>query len=158
MGPINGRHVLFGFLVFFGIMFAVNGVFVYVATTTFSGISTDDAYRRGLRYNDAIFANKAIQASGWTHVTSLEGSRAVVAVQHADGAPVSGLALHGRVGRPATDAQDLEITFRSDGDGRYVAETGGLASGQWQLVVTVQPGANAKIPPYELAARLWSNP
>ena len=55
---LTGAHVLAGLFAFFGVMLAANGVFVYVATTTFSGLSTDDAYRKGLSYNETIRAFK----------------------------------------------------------------------------------------------------
>ncbi len=158
MGPINGRHVLFGLLGFFGVMFAVNGVFVYVATTTFSGTSTEDAYVRGLRYNESIETHRAIEATGWRHAATIEGSQVVLTVRQADGRPVSRLVIEGRIGRPATQALDLGITFDADGDGRYVAETGGLAHGQWQLSATVHPGAGYSLPTYEMTTRLWSKP
>ena len=43
---IRGRHVLIGFLVFFGLIFLVNGVFLYSALTTFGGGEKGSPYRK----------------------------------------------------------------------------------------------------------------
>ena len=65
MKQITGKHVLFILFGFFGVMLAVNGVFVHFATATFSGVSTEDAYRKGLHYNETIAAFQVQQATGW---------------------------------------------------------------------------------------------
>ena len=51
---IRGRHVLIGFIVFFGLIFLVNGVFLYYALTTFGGGETSNPYRKGLHYNETL--------------------------------------------------------------------------------------------------------
>ena len=62
---IEGRHVLLGFIAFFGVIFLVNGIFVYYALGTFGGGDTSDPYRKGLHYNDTL-AEAARQADqGW---------------------------------------------------------------------------------------------
>ena len=41
---ITGRMVLVGLLTFFGVVFAVNGVFVYFALDSWPGLTTEAAY------------------------------------------------------------------------------------------------------------------
>jgi len=53
---IEGRHVLMALIGFFGVMFLVNGIFVYFAVATFSGGDTSDPYRKGLHYNETLQA------------------------------------------------------------------------------------------------------
>ena len=62
IGEIKGKHVLFAMLSFFGVILVVNGVFTYFALSTFTGVSTDDAYRRGRAYNQTIEAAMEDQA------------------------------------------------------------------------------------------------
>ncbi|MHA1599926.1 MAG: FixH family protein, partial [Alphaproteobacteria bacterium] len=45
---LTGRHVLIMVLAFFGLVIAANVIFVVLAWQSWSGLSTDDAYRRGL--------------------------------------------------------------------------------------------------------------
>ncbi|MEZ5827664.1 MAG: hypothetical protein R3D01_04450 [Hyphomicrobiales bacterium] len=44
---INGRHVLLGLIVFFGVMLLANSLLVYYALDTFSGGDRPDPYRSG---------------------------------------------------------------------------------------------------------------
>ena len=44
----TGWTVLFALLGFFGVIFAVNGLMVYEALSTLSGVDTDSAYQAGL--------------------------------------------------------------------------------------------------------------
>ena len=39
---VQGRHVLIGLLIFFGVMFVANGLLVYYAVGTFSGGDRDE--------------------------------------------------------------------------------------------------------------------
>ena len=55
---LKGRHVLMVLCGFFGVMFIVNGFFVYFALSTFSGGDTSDPYRKGLHYNEMLAADE----------------------------------------------------------------------------------------------------
>ena len=62
---LTGRHVAIMLAAFFGLMFAVNGVFVYFALGSFSGVSEKDAYKRGLSYNQEIDHHTRQLARNW---------------------------------------------------------------------------------------------
>ena len=53
-GGLTGRHVLMMLIAFFGVIFAVNGVFLYAAISTFDGTDTSSAYQKGIDYNTTI--------------------------------------------------------------------------------------------------------
>ncbi|VAV92587.1 hypothetical protein MNBD_ALPHA06-1817 [hydrothermal vent metagenome] len=94
---INGRHVLAGFVVFFGIIIAVNIVFVSLANTSFPGESVKKPYEQGVRYNETIAARELAVKLGWNITWSLDKTNAdvnafVVKVVDADG-PVDGLKI-----------------------------------------------------------------
>ena len=63
---LKGRHVLIMFLGFFGVMTAVNAVFLITAVNTFPGDHVDGAYERGLAYNAVLEARNAQTQAGWT--------------------------------------------------------------------------------------------
>ena len=46
--PLTGKTVLIGFLAFFGLIFAVNGAFVYFALDSWPGLRYDSAAEAGL--------------------------------------------------------------------------------------------------------------
>lgn len=154
--PIDGRHVLFGLVAFFGVVFAVNAVFVVLATDTFSGLSTEDAYRKGLRYNETIAAYEAQQAAGWQYGVELADTNDLeIRIRDSEGAPVNGLTVDGRIGRPTTDAFDRSVTFFDHGAGLYTAATDGLAPGQWDVFLTVRHDENGNQVSYKVTKRLW---
>ncbi len=155
MRPIDGRHVLFGLLAFFGVMFAVNGVFVYFATTTFSGLSEEHAYQKGLHYNETIAAYKSQRALAWAHHAEIVGDHVELRVSDADEKPVSNLEVIGTMRRPATDDEDRTLAFRHAGPGIYVAEVGPFEPGQWQLEAEAKPYGKPQAPLYRMTARLW---
>ncbi len=153
---ITGKHVLIGLLAFFSLMLAVNGVFVYVATTTFPGVSTDDAYRKGLHYNQTITSFEEQQVAGWNTKAALADGMVRLEVRRQDGSPVNGLDLVSTLGRPTTTAEDRPLEFRRAGEGRYIANAGALEPGQWHLTAEVRPYGAANTVPYKVTARLWA--
>jgi nitrogen fixation protein FixH len=158
MKQITGKHVLFILFAFFGVMLAVNGVFVYFATATFSGVSTEDAYRKGLHYNETIAAFQVQQATGWHSAVSLDGPALRLEMQDASGRPIDGLMIEGTLERPATNQEVRTLTFHGAGNGLYSADVANLANGQWQLQAEARAADASQIPPYKVTARIWQKP
>lgn len=55
------------FFVFFAIVFTMNGIMFYFADTTWNGLSTEDAYEKGLAYNQTLEQAKYQKLQGWKH-------------------------------------------------------------------------------------------
>lgn len=53
------------FFAFFGVIFMVNFAYIYVSQKTWTGITTQDSYRKGLKYNEALLAKKNQELLGW---------------------------------------------------------------------------------------------
>src|SRR3569833_886137 len=47
---LTGRAVLLWLLAFFGVVFAVNGIMVKAATSTFGGVESQSSYKAGLQF------------------------------------------------------------------------------------------------------------
>ncbi|MEZ5776152.1 MAG: FixH family protein [Hyphomicrobiaceae bacterium] len=69
-GGLTGRHVLMMLIAFFGVIFAVNGVFLYAAISTFDGTDTSSAYQKGIDYNTTIAESEEQARRGWKGVVS----------------------------------------------------------------------------------------
>lgn len=154
---ITGRHVLFGLLGFFGLVLVANGAFVYLALDSFSGLSTENAYQRGLAYNDTLRAAEAQRALGWrvaVRTEALAGGRHRIAADFADkrGAPVESLAVDGYLRRPTQEGYDRDIALARVGPGRYAAEVALPLAGQWDIVLSARSPAGQR---YRLEQRLW---
>ena len=152
---IGGRHVLFAMLAFFGVVIAVNGVFVYFALSTFSGLSTENAYTKGLGYNATLEEARIQHDLGWQVAATIDGAVVRLAFTDRDGRPLDGLALEARVARPATAAFDGAVAFEAEGGGRYVAAEPLVGSGAWRLRVRAVAADGRRI---DATYRLWAQP
>ena len=152
---IQGRHVLAMLAVFFGVMFAVNGLLVYYAVDTFSGGDRPDPYRSGLRYNDTIAESARQAALGWQTEVSYDDTRGRMTLRFADKSetPIVDLDLRGVLGRPATDREDQEVVFEHIANGVYAADVQ-LSSGSWVLAAIAHDGQGGE-PVYRLKRRLY---
>ena len=135
---LKGWHVLLIMLAFFGVMFTVNGFFLYSAITSFPGEDVEKSYLQGLSYNETLEARRAQAELGWTVRAGLSGADTIaVEVSGADGAPVGGLNVKAKLRRLAAGAQDVTVALSPAGSpGFYSTKLAGLDSGQWQMIVT----------------------
>lgn len=158
---LTGRHVLLGMLALFVSVTSVNVFMAYKAISTFGGLETQDAYRKGLNYNQRIEDARAQEALGWTDEAKIDAAAGTltVTIKDRDQKGVEGLSLSGILGRPATNADDKEVAFRPVGSGVYAAEVAGLADGHWiaTLAARQQNAAEDKIV-YKSKVRLWKAP
>ena len=165
---LKGRHVLGAMVAFFGTIFAVNGVLLYKAIATHSGLVAQEPYRKGLHYNDRIAADERQRALGWEDaVTLMPGGKVVVKMTDLGGGPVTQLTLSGFIGRPSTTQHDLRVALSETAPGQYSAEMGALETGAWLLSLearradagTAMAGRDALGEPvYRLKRRLWLKP
>ena len=157
-GPvIRGRHVLFGMIGLFGVVIAVNLVFVYFALETFTGVTTENPYQEGLAYNEVLAARDAQRDLGWQGQVSYGRSdsapwRIAVTLRDRDGRPLPGLSLDGSLRRPTHAGLDQPLSWRETAPGSYTAEVALPELGNWDLLVSASEGGS---PPFEMKARLW---
>ena len=138
---LKGWHVLLIMLGFFGVMFAVNGVFLYHAITSFPGEDVKKSYVQGLNYNTTLAERAAYADLGWTAEAGVQGDELVFRLSDAEGAPLSNYTVIGEIRRLATRENDQAIVYRSRSNGEYVANAGQLGRGQWSLRVHVMDPA-----------------
>ncbi len=153
--------MLFAFLGFFVLVFLVNGVLIYEAVSTFGGLETPDAYRKGLAYNERIAKGAAQDERGWRDTLAYvaELQRVRVDITDPAGAGVPGLVISGEIGRPATDRFDRRLEFTQTGPGTYEADASGLEPGWWTLDLEAKKSAAAGGDVlYEARERLWIKP
>ncbi len=159
--PITGRHVFWGFVVFFGIIFAMNGVFMYYAVSTHTGLDTTNSYRRGLNYNDRVRAEARQMRLGWKPVLGLNAraDEVTLRLRTKSNLPVPNLVITGVLNRPTTADFDRKLVLQEVSPGRYVANFKPLSPGNWiiSLRAVDQTKSVNKIV-YRLRKRLWLKP
>ncbi len=151
---ITGRHVLLAMLAFFGVIFAVNGTFLYRAISSYTGVVSNEPYRKGLEYNNRIADDERQRALGWKHSIALSPDGQLrIAFDGASPQALAGLSLKGMVGRPSTDAQDVSVTLTEGRPGEYLADVGKLGDGNW-LVTAEATRARPEGSPAEAEAEV----
>jgi nitrogen fixation protein FixH len=130
---IPGIFVL-GFL----IVIAVNGILIFTAVSSFSGLETDSAYDKGLQYNKALAAAAANAETGWRAEPLVTGGdngerKLEVTILDRSGAPVTELRVEAFLVRPTNAGMDSAITLTDFGGGRYGAVFTPKALGNWEL-------------------------
>jgi nitrogen fixation protein FixH len=157
---LNGRHVLFAFVGFFATVFAVDGFMIYQAVSTFGGIDTPDAYRKGLTYNERIARGAEQSREGWGDKTEvlIAPKRLRVALRDRSGGGVTGKTIVVELERPATTRYDLELSLGETAPGVYEAPLpAAVGEGTWIVDVSAfDMGASS--PAYEARRRLWIAP
>ena len=134
--PLTGRHVFAMIVAFFLVIFAVNGVFVYVSLQSHPGVTSDDAYRKGLDHNRTLDHADRQNARGWTARVAAVDGRVKVRLADRTGAALTGLAVRGQARRPVHDRSDTELTLSETAPGQYNAVGTKLSPGRWELVLT----------------------
>jgi len=160
-GKLTGRHVLIVMLGFFGLIFAVNGYFLYAALATHTGVVANEPYRKGLAYNDRIAAEARQNALGWRQGVTLapDGKALVATFADRSGNAVTGLVLSGQIGRPSTGSHDVVLRFEETAPGRYTASFSALPRGGWLVDLQAAREASAgEDVVFRSRRRLWLKP
>jgi len=158
---LTGRHVLWSLIAFFGLIFAVNGYFLYAALSTYSGVVANEPYRKGLEYNQRIAADARQHELGWTESLDIAATRDTLLLDLKDknGLPVVGLkTVKAAVGRPSTNKHDVIVELDETAPGHYTAAIPKLADGEWVVSVNAVMPANAAIDVYRLRKRIGLKP
>lgn len=130
----------------------VNLILVFFAVDSFTGIATEDHYRKGLAYDSAIAAERRQAERGWSMALAVEPAAAAdaaaahaadVSVTFADrhGRPLEDLAVRAEFVRPTHEGYDTTATLTHRGGGRYGAAVALPLPGQWNARVHARRGA-----------------
>lgn len=155
---LTGRHVLFGLIAFFGVVFAVNAYFVDVALSTNTGVVANEPYRKGLKYNERIEASERQTLLGWKEAITLadSGKRLVVEMSDQNQRPLTNLKIQSIVGRPATTVEDQTVSLTETAPGRYESALKLAGAGAFLASIEVEsPGGSDQGIIYRARKRLW---
>jgi nitrogen fixation protein FixH len=123
------------------VVVAVNGVLFTFAISTFSGLQTEDAYRKGIAYNDALAGAREQAQRGWQAEIDHAGARVRVRLTDAVGAGLDGLDVVVDAIRPVQAGHDLQVRLDPVGNGVYGGALALPFKGVWDLRVSAAGGA-----------------
>lgn len=135
------------FVAGFGVVFTVNMVMAYFATSTFSGLATEQPYLEGLAYDEKLANVEAQRALGWDVTFDMRDASAQNAALPRDveltagfldayDRPIDGLDVQMKLRRPTVEGYDQTVTLLPVGPGRYAAAAQAPLLGQWELRLT----------------------
>jgi nitrogen fixation protein FixH len=134
---LTGWHVLAILVGLFGVVFAVNGYFIYKAYATNSG-EIGHAYLEGLKFNEKLDAKAKQSELGWNMELGFErgaGGDAlfIATLKDKNGAAVSGANITGKVWRVVENKDDKDLVFTESNAGKYTAHVSKLGPGKWSF-------------------------
>jgi len=137
---LTGRMVLLLLVGFFGVVFAVNGVMVREALSTFDGLETPSSYKAGKMFENEVAMAKAQEARHWQVDARLMPAAAGGTVldfvtRDAKGTALTGLTAAVTLERPTDRRLDRKLTIGEIAPGRFRGSAGGIAAGQWDVVI-----------------------
>ena len=139
---VTGWTVLVCLVAFFAVIFAVNGVMIRAAVSSFGGLETESSYQAGLNFAREADAARAQAALRWrveAHLTPLHGgaTELTVDVRGMGGRRIGGLAATARLVRPIDKHDDRVIALHETQPGEFRGVTAAIA-GQWDLVLELR--------------------
>ncbi len=147
---ITAKHVLFGLIGFFAIIFAVNGVFLTHAIQSFPGEAEEKSYLQGINFNEKLSQKKAQASLEWRSEIGLieAGSPGNSIIEarffDAQNMPINMLNVSATLSQHDDDHQQMHLSFKGIGDGRYQADVSALTAGRVTIeIMAVQENATS---------------
>lgn len=151
--PRASRWIPWAFVGFFAAVAAIQGVMIWLAVASFSGLATDSPYERGLDYNETLAAKAEEAALGWqvearflvdASAGSTRAGRLELALLGRDGRPIESAAVAARLRRPVGSEATIELRLDATEPGRYTGAAELPLAGQWDLDLDIEgPGGKA---------------
>jgi nitrogen fixation protein FixH len=116
---------------------AANGALIFFAFHSWSGVSTQRAYERGIQYNRVLDAAAREDLVGWeisVAVTSATAHQLIIEARDRAGRPLDGISLVVELVRPLESLPALPLDMTAKGRGRYAGSLEALPrAGQWDV-------------------------
>lgn len=126
------------FVGFFAVLFVMDGIFVFLATSTHTGVVTEQAYQKGLNYNETVAASADQAALGWSGTIRYSDTGALeFKLDGQTGEPLTGAQVVAEFFRPTHNGSDFSIPLQELQAGHYAAAVKFPLEGQWDVRVFV---------------------
>lgn len=128
------------FVLFFAFIALVNGVMVWLAVGTHTGLVTEHPYEKGLAYNQVVDAEQAQEALGWSGNIAFDKNLLAFTLLDRAGAAVEANRITAHFMRPTQDGMDFDVTLARTLDGTWQAEVTPPHNGLWEVRVYAERG------------------
>ncbi|MBF0622218.1 MAG: FixH family protein [Magnetococcales bacterium] len=130
-------------ILFFVVVFIANFALVYLAQSSWTGLTTENHYEKGLAYNDVIAAQQAQNAMEWhvdLVVKPLEANRderLVIRILDRQDMPVTGVEVDGVLFRPVPSGYDKPLKLVEQDAGVYATDLKIDLAGNWDVKLAI---------------------
>lgn len=142
--PITGRFVLVAFVLFFGVIAAVNGTMMTLAVRTMPGLAVKNSYDASQMMNAELLAMRTQASRGWSADATirLAGGVApvIVSLKGPGGEAIGGLEVTVRLAHPALTRADHVMLLQETGHGEYTGNIPDVQAGGWTLIIEAVRG------------------
>lgn len=146
--PRKSRWIPWVFVGLFGICLTANGIMIYSATSTWTGLTAKSAYRQGVTYNKILDQRAAARKLGWDMAVGWQAradgaartSNGLLSVRLRDrtGAALTDAKVSGSLFRPVVQGFDRPLPgFAHVGGGLYQTRVNFPARGLWEVRLSV---------------------
>ena len=141
---LTGKHVLFMFLAFFGVIFIVNGIFLSQAIKSFPGEVSKKSYVQGINYNDTIDEKNRQELLNWKSEIGVSYSDdtpkdAILVARFfdKDDLPLNELQVSAVLNQHSSDHKNVSFPMQFYADGEYTHQIDSLETGRWTVHIEV---------------------
>lgn len=121
------------FVAFFVVLAILDGAFVTIALSTHRGVVTDNAYQKGLNYNQTIAASERQDALGWAGTISFESGMLLLALSDKDQVAIKEANVTAYISRPAQAGFDFSVPLELNTEGVYSNNVIFPTKGLWNV-------------------------
>ncbi|WND03403.1 FixH family protein [Temperatibacter marinus] len=136
--PLSGKQFAFMLIAFFLTFASVDAFFIYSAARTHTGLKVENAYEKGLAYNQVVAEAEAQNLLGWN--TKIEYFHGVLlaTIQDNKGKAISNAEVRAEITRPLSGDYDLSLSLGQRGQGGYGKKLTFPLPGQWDVRIYVK--------------------
>lgn len=134
--PLNGWWVFAAFFAFFAVIVLVNSVFITMALRSHSGVVTEDAYRKGLSYNETL--EQARNQPAIRSAFHYKDNIVYWSLKDQGNHPLENVEVTAKFQRPVKDGDDFSVQLQPVGNGVYSGEIEFPVKGSWKAILSAK--------------------
>lgn len=119
------------FVLFFAVFIVVDVIFATMAMRTHSGVVSEQAYEKGLAFNETLSAARDQAQFIKRETASYQGSMLAWRITGQDGQPLRGAKVTAHLVRRVQEGYDFTVSLAEDTPGHYTAKPGFPLPGEW---------------------------
>ncbi len=126
-----------------GIVVIVNGILIYFAVNSWTGLSTDGHYDKGLAYNQTLDAQRQQNSLGWKADFNYNPDGNIsIRLTDINNKPLDNLKVKAQLYRPSQDDVDYSVDLQPTSAGAYQARLQLPLPGLWEVRLSANRGSD----------------